>query len=230
MNHNNKSRIVLLLGLLLAAPVQVTASNLKGWNSNTKNRLLQNNKMELCCLCEDCSYAINGRGDMPMNQYGKTCNELVLEMSDNENDSTYGSDQCDRLYSRHHDRCCNPDHDPVDIEQVAAPNTPSGGGNFGNGPYKTCNLCKDNSYPGKESTMVAVLDQATGQKIQGVNTCRDLYWFSKKGNLEEKMCNPTRNYFQDPCGCGEGSGGGGDGGGGGVGGDYDWGSMFGSFK
>jgi hypothetical protein len=128
----------------------------------------------LCCLCDGCNVALPGRWKLPIDATGKTCNELVMEMADDGNESKHGTKTCEKLKSRYRDRCCNPTHLPNDIEQVPAPSPIS---EYSEGPYSSCNLCYDASYPGNEYTPVVLMDPTTSQVIPGVNTCRDLYWF-----------------------------------------------------
>lgn len=90
-------------------------------------KLGQADDIPLCCLCQGCSFAIAGRGDVFVDSMGKTCNDLILEMADDENSSTHGSSECRRLQNLHHDRCCNPNHTPTPIPQNARSGALTGG-------------------------------------------------------------------------------------------------------
>lgn len=173
-------------------------------------KLGQADDIPLCCLCQGCSFAIAGRGDVFVDSMGKTCNDLILEMADDENSSTHGSSECRRLQNLHHDRCCNPNHTPTPIPQNARSGALTGGINCNKyamgSRWATCNLCRDGKPPGNLNTAVAVLNPTTGQQIPNVSTCRDLYCYGQRRNLEDRLCTPARNFFEEPCGCGRGGG------------------------
>jgi hypothetical protein len=146
----------------------------------------------LCCLCDGCFPAVQGRGDLAVNDAGYTCTELILDMADTDNHILQGNKACTQLQFYHHNRCCNAAHDPADI--VQAP-TNSPGDAYPSGPNGWCDLCFNGNYPSKPTTIVAVLDYPL------VSTCRDLYWRGQKGYFTDSWCAPLRNFYVEPCGC-----------------------------
>lgn len=159
----------------------------------------------LCCLCGGCKPPV--RFNELVDAVGTTCGRLANQMADPSNDSKQGNGSCKNLQNLHFDRCCNPNFDPPPIAQAP---TSSPGSKIDYGPYAPCNLCIDGSLPTNPNTMTAVAG------IPGTPTCRDLYWITKKGHIEERMCRPLQNYFQGPCGCVISGGGGNNNGGGGA--------------
>ena len=156
----------------------------------------------LCCLCGGCKPPV--RFSEIVDSKGTSCGLLANQMADPKY-SARGSSKCINLKSLHYDRCCNADFDPDPIAQAP---TMSPGTKFSHGPYAPCNLCIDGSFPTKPTSLTAVAG------IPGTPTCQDLYWISKKGNIEERMCRPMQNYFEGPCGCVSGGGNNNNGGGG----------------
>jgi len=184
---------LLLIALFLAAPPSANAQ-------------------EFCCLCEGCAFPLSERLDLPVSTDGTTCTQLTIQLADPDNTSVPGSRDCQNWQNRARNRCCNPNHTPDAI--AVTPRPPSGGDKYGNGPHASCDICKDGEFPERPGTVVAILDG--DEQIPNVNSCRDLYWYAKKGNLEERMCRPTRNYFDSRCCPGGGGSSGGGGGGGGT--------------
>jgi len=146
----------------------------------------------LCCLCSKCGPAVSGRGNLAINAKGYTCSQLILDMADPSNGMAPGSNSCKSLKNQWYNHCCNSSYKPPTIAQSP---TPSPGDKYPKGPYSACNVCKNKKYPGYELTLVAVLDHPT------VKTCRDLYWYSLRGNFQDRLCRPMQNYYQGPCGC-----------------------------
>lgn len=150
----------------------------------------------LCCLCDSCGPAVTGRANLAVDSQGYTCQELIIDMADTSNDIKQGNSKCRQLKSRWYNHCCNPSHKPSTIAQSP---TASPGNQYPKGNYPKCDLCQNGSYPSLDKTLVAVLD------YPNVNTCKELYWWTRNGNFEERMCRPIQNYFKGPCGCGNGS-------------------------
>ena len=154
----------------------------------------QRNDIELCCLCDGCGSAVSDRGGLYVDANGKTCTDLILEMADPNNDSTYESEECSQLVDLHSARCCDPSYNPIPIEQN--PTTPPGPLEPGDEP--PCDICHDGSFPGNLNTVIAVLeDFLTG----GPFTCKELYWMGRNGHISDQICNPLVDYAEGPCGC-----------------------------
>ena len=149
--------------------------------------------IDLCCLCDRCGPPVSGREDLFVDANGKTCTDLVLEMADPRNDSTVGSDKCEALIEQFSARCCDPNHNPLPIEQD--PTDPPRGDEPGEHPV--CNLCKNGSFPKNPNTVIVALPEF----IPGTNTCRDLYWMGLNGELTDQICRPLQNFAEVPCGC-----------------------------
>lgn len=150
----------------------------------------------LCCLCDSCGPALSGRANLAVDSQGYTCQKLIIDMADPTNSIKQGNGACRQLQGRWYDHCCNPSHKPATIAQSP---TASPGNNYPKGQYSKCDVCRDGSYPTLDKTLVAVLN------YPDINTCKELYWWTRNGNFEERMCRPIQNYFKDPCGCGNGS-------------------------
>jgi hypothetical protein len=148
----------------------------------------------LCCLCGSCRPVVRGRGGLPIDSDGTTCNELLLDMADPTNQSTQGNAKCRQLITRHRTRCCDASHNPVHI--VQAP-TPAPNWDMPLGDQPVCNICHDGSYPSKPMTIVSVLERF----IPGVNTCDKLYRMGLTGNIPDQICNPLVDFVDRPCGC-----------------------------
>ena len=146
----------------------------------------------LCCLCSGCSAPLTDRALLAVDSQGTTCQDMSLDMADPSGNAQQGSGICRQLQTQHYDHCCNPNHTP---SQIAQATTVSPGAEYPTGNYESCNLCKNGQYPGLDQTLVAVLDHPN------VNTCKELYWMTQKGNFESRMCAPIQNYFEGPCGC-----------------------------
>jgi hypothetical protein len=146
----------------------------------------------LCCLCNGCSPAVSGRGNLAVDDQGYTCTKLILDMADSTNDIRQGNAACISLKGRWYNHCCNPNHSPAVIAQAP---TSSPGDAYSQGPNSWCDLCANGKFPGKPTTVIAVLDHPL------VSTCRDLYWRAQKGYFEDRLCLPLRNYYVTPCGC-----------------------------
>ena len=159
----------------------------------------------LCCLCDSCGPALSGRSNLAVNNQGYTCQKLIIDMADPTNSIKQGNAACRQLQGRWYDHCCNPSHKPTTIAQSP---TVSPGNQYPKGKYSKCDLCLDGSYPSMDKTLVAVLD------FPNVNTCKELYWWARNGNFEDRMCRPIQNYFKEPCGCNNGGQSGGSTGGG----------------
>lgn len=154
----------------------------------------------LCCLCDSCGPPLSGRANLAVDDKGYTCQKLIIDMADPSNSIKQGNSACRQLQGRWYDHCCNPSHRPVPIAQSP---TPSPGSRYPKGQYAQCDLCRNGRYPSSENTLVAVLD------YPNVGTCKDLYWWARNGNFQERMCRPIQNYFNGPCGCGSGTSSGG---------------------
>ena len=146
----------------------------------------------LCCLCDSCALPIRSRADVNVDDKGTTCDDLALQMADPTNGSKQGNGQCKVLKNRHYDRCCNPKYNPLEI--VQAP-TPAPGSEYPSGNEPVCHLCHDASYPKKQFTTVAVLQNPEAK------TCKDLYWLGLRGMIEDRVCNPMQDYYDIFCGC-----------------------------
>ncbi|GAX27918.1 hypothetical protein FisN_21Hh268 [Fistulifera solaris] len=157
----------------------------------------------LCCLCDSCGPALSGRANLAVDNKGYTCQKLIIDMADPTNSIKQGNAACRQLQGRWYDHCCNPSHKPTAIAQSPVPSPAT---NYPRGSYSKCDLCRDGSYPSLDKTLVAVLN------FPNVNTCKELYWWARNGNFEDRMCRPIQNYFNDPCGCGKGSSSGNSGG------------------
>ena len=112
-------------------------------------------------------------------------------MADTSNGSTVGSFECESLKAQHYARCCDPNHDPLPIEQN--PTEPP----YEQGDEPICNLCEDGSFPTRPNTVIAVLPEF----IPGTNTCEDLYWMGLYGHISDQICNPLVDFAEEPCGC-----------------------------
>lgn len=146
----------------------------------------------LCCLCGGCAAPLAERALLAVDSSGTTCQQMSLNMADPSGNAKQGSGICRQLQSKWYDHCCNPSHTPTKIAQTT---TVSPGAEYPSGNYESCGLCKNGQYPALDQTLVAVLDHPD------VNTCKELYWYTKKGNFESRMCAPIQNYFEGPCGC-----------------------------
>jgi hypothetical protein len=151
-----------------------------------------NESYGLCCLCNGCSPAVSGRGNLAVNNQGYTCTKLILDMADPTNSIKQGNAACKSLKGKWYNHCCNRNHKPVVISQAVAK---SAGSAYPQGPNSWCNLCASGKFPGKPTTIVAVLNHPA------VSTCRDLYWRGQKGYFKDSLCRPLRNYYKTPCGC-----------------------------
>lgn len=157
---------------------------------------------KFCCLCNGCSILPSSRQNLFVDQSGKTCTKLFLEMADPDNASTPGSALCKQLQNQFRDRCCNLNHTPRPIVQTSNPLNEDGK-NYPSGTYRRCNICSGGKYPGKPFTVVAVSNGQ--QQISGIKTCKDLYWWGRKGLLEDRICGPAQHYFKDKCDCAGGT-------------------------
>lgn len=157
------------------------------------SQTLADETIGLCCLCDSCGPPLSGRATLAVDSQGTTCQQLVIDMADPSNSIQQGNGLCRQLQGQWYDHCCNPHHTPATIAQAP---TASLGSSYPSGPYSTCDLCNNGQYPGLDQTLVAVLD------YPNINTCKELYWWTKQGNFEERMCRPIQNYFAEPCGCG----------------------------
>lgn len=153
---------------------------------------LADEEIGLCCLCDSCGPPLSGREMLAIDSQGTTCQQLVIDMADPTNSIQQGNQMCRQLKSQWYNHCCNPSHIPSQIAQAP---TVSAGVNYPSGPYPSCDLCINGQYPSQDLTMVAVLD------YPNVNTCKELYWWAKQGNFEDRLCKPIQNYFSGPCGC-----------------------------
>lgn len=147
----------------------------------------------LCCLCDSCGPPVTGREMLAVDSQGTTCQQLAIDMADPTNSMQQGNSLCRQMQGQWYNHCCNPRHIPSQIAQAP---TASAGSSYPSGPYATCDLCTNQQYPSLDQTLVAVLD------FPSINTCKELYWWAKQGNFEERMCRPIQNYFAGPCGCG----------------------------
>ncbi|GAX28999.1 hypothetical protein FisN_1Hh003 [Fistulifera solaris] len=159
------------------------------------SRTKADEEIGLCCLCDSCGPPVSGRATLAVDSQGTTCQQLVIDMADPTN-IQQGNQLCRQLQGQWYDHCCNPNHTPSIIAQNP---TVSEGASYPSGPYSSCNLCENGQYPSLDQTLVAVLD------FPNVNTCKELYWWAKQGNFEDRMCRPIQNYFAEPCGCGSSS-------------------------
>lgn len=153
---------------------------------------------DFCCLCDDCGTVASGRYNLAIDSSGLTCTELLLEMADPDNDSTAGSSTCASLQSKYYDRCCNENYSP---ESIALSASAQPGAEYPTGSYSQCDICSDGYYPGNQYKVIAVSD---GQnQISGIDTCKDLYWYGKKGMIKDSLCSPIQYYYYsaDRCNC-----------------------------
>ena len=144
---------------------------------------------QLCCLCDGCKAPVNGRGTKHVDQYGKTCNSVMLEMADKF--SPYSS-QCTSSVSSYRQRCCDASYNAAPVAQAP---TPSPASSYPQGSYPKCTLCHSGQFPEKPTTLTAILG------IPGNPTCRDLYYMGIKGQISDQLCNPMQDYMDAPCGC-----------------------------
>jgi hypothetical protein len=147
---------------------------------------------ELCCLCDECYFPASGRENLNVDEFGTTCYEQLLSMSDTENASTNGSGECTKQINLHRRRCCDSTFNPIDIAIAPTPapviNLP-----FGSEPY--CDLCTDGRFPGLPKTVTAVL------YIPGNPTCELLYDMGRRGLILDRLCKPMQDYLEEGCGC-----------------------------
>jgi hypothetical protein len=147
---------------------------------------------DLCCLCDECSLPASGRENLNVDEFGTTCYEQLLSMSDPQNPSTNGSEECTEQINLHRQRCCNSTFIPIDIAIAPTPapvvNLP-----LGSEPY--CDLCTDGRFPGLPNTVTAVL------YIRGNPTCEILYHMGRRGLIEDRLCKPMQDYLEEGCGC-----------------------------
>lgn len=120
----------------------------------------------LCCLCNDCGAAVNGRGSMFITQDGFTCDSMALWMADSRN-AGQGSPTCKTYKSKYRQMCCDRTFTPI---PVAQPDPGEEVVNLPDGGEPHCDLCTRGTYPGRPNTVTAVL------YIPGNPTCKDLYW------------------------------------------------------
>lgn len=144
---------------------------------------------QLCCLCDGCKAPVNGRGDLKVDRYGKTCNSAMLEMADKFSPS---SSQCSSSIGSFRRTCCDPGYNAASVAQAP---TPSPGSSYPQGSYPKCTLCHSGQFPQKPTTLTAILG------IPGNPTCRDLYYMGEKGQISDQLCNPMQDYMDAPCGC-----------------------------
>jgi hypothetical protein len=153
---------------------------------------MADDEIGLCCLCEECEGPVGNRGtNVYVNAFGKTCNDLTLEMADPFNGSRAGNRICRSLQDEFRSTCCDPNFTPPDIVQI--PNIPINYVPFG--PNPRCDLCHDGAFPSKPHTVTAVLG------IPGNPTCEELYWLARRGHVTDQMCKPLQDYMDEPCGC-----------------------------
>ena len=148
----------------------------------------------LCCLCDDCKSALSGRNHMPVRTDGTTCDDIILELADPTNDSTWRSDTCSRERALYYDRCCNPYHCPEPITVVTQEDEQKYDTYKDNHP--PCQICgKSGKFPQRPKTITASLN------LPGNPTCEDLYWIGKVGGISDQYCKPMQHFFKEPCGC-----------------------------
>lgn len=147
-------------------------------------------KIGLCCLCSGCGPMVDDRVDHFVDGYGKTCNDLYLELADPGNDSRPGTDECVHQISIYRPVCCDPEFDPVPVTQI-----PTSAPLIGDEPV--CNICLDGSFPTLPYSMIVTLPRF----IEGVKTCEELYYMGIYGFIPEQICKPLVKYAEGPCGC-----------------------------
>jgi hypothetical protein len=147
---------------------------------------------ELCCLCDECYFPASGRDNLNVDEFGTTCYEQLLSMTDPENSSTNGSSECTKQIALHRRRCCDSSFNPIDIAIAPTP-APVVSIPFGSEPY--CDLCTDGRFPGSPKAVTAVL------YIPGNPTCEVLYYMGQRGLIEDRLCNPMQDYLEEGCGC-----------------------------
>ena len=148
----------------------------------------------LCCLCDDCKPVVRGREALTVDNKGKTCNALYMDLADPTNASKMGNALCLDQIGRFRSRCCDAKHIPVEIVQAPTPAP-----NFGitEGTEPICNICRDGSYPTQPFARIVTFDRF----IKGEKTCDELYRMGLTGNIPDQICNSLVNYAQRPCGC-----------------------------
>lgn len=142
----------------------------------------------LCCLCEGCGPPV--RDTLYVDDKGKTCNELGLELADPSNGSKPGNDACLESIRRHRRRCCDPGFTPLEIVQ-----SPTTSPKMGVEPL--CHICKDGSFPKLPYSQIVTLPRF----IDGVKTCEELYEMGKYGFIPDQICKPLVKFAEVPCGC-----------------------------
>jgi hypothetical protein len=144
-------------------------------------------------LCEECDLPASGRGSRFVDESGLTCNMLLLEMADTDNESSAESSVCKSLQNSFRRSCCDSTYQPPEVAQAPTP-TPQINLTRGNQPL--CDLCEDGSFPGLPRTVTAVL------YIDGNPTCELLYYMGLYGLIEDRLCSPMQDYLEEGCGCG----------------------------
>jgi hypothetical protein len=148
----------------------------------------------LCCLCDDCKPVVRGRESLKVDDKGKTCNALYMELADPTNESKMGNSVCLNQIHQFRSRCCDAKHIPIEIVQAPTP-APNFGMEEGTEPI--CNICRDGSYPTIPFARIVTFDRF----IKGEKTCGELYRMGLTGNIPDQICNPLVNYAKGPCGC-----------------------------
>jgi hypothetical protein len=156
-------------------------------------RVQADESMGMCCLCEDCDFPVTGREYIPVDEFGTTCYDKILEMADGGNESTQGSDKCKSLQNQYRQTCCDANYTPIEVAQAptSAPviNLPS------NGAEPICNVCPDGGFPDLPKTVLAIL------YIPGNPTCEILYEMGLQKLIPQRVCNPIQDYLYEACGC-----------------------------
>lgn len=156
-------------------------------------RAVADEEFGLCCLCEECYLPASGRGSRFVDESGLTCDMLLLEMADPDNESTVGSSACRSLQNSFRRTCCDSTYQPPEVAQAP---TPAPRINLPRGTEPLCDLCEDGAFPGLPRTVTAVL------YIDGNPTCELLYYMGLYGLIEDRLCNPIQNSLEEGCGCG----------------------------
>ncbi|GAX19863.1 hypothetical protein FisN_1Lh678 [Fistulifera solaris] len=148
----------------------------------------------LCCLCDNCKPVVRGRESLKVDDKGKTCNDLYMELADPTNESKMGNSVCLNQIHQFRSHCCDATHIPIEIVQAPTP-APNFGMEQGTEPI--CNICRDGSYPTIPFAKIVTFDRF----IKGEKTCDELYRMGRTGNIPDQICNPLVNYAKRPCGC-----------------------------
>ncbi|CAB9511193.1 expressed unknown protein [Seminavis robusta] len=140
-----------------------------------------------CLLCGEEGVDGLERPDFKVDQWGKTCSQLMLELALQYDEGDVG---CDDSVDSFGAMCCD-EEEPDPIQQTPT-SAPVYTGPMGD--YPPCPICYNGNYPGNPAMVINILGI-------GADSCRMYYHYGERGLIRTELCDTLQSFAFDPCGC-----------------------------